>query len=76
MYQEEIANYPRDAVAHLCLAGVYSSEGLWGKAAEIAAGAVRLAPDWLGAYDGLANYDIDTQQPNATDHRTGACAET
>jgi len=61
VYQEEIANYPREARAHLDLAGVYSKQGLWGKAVGAGREAVRLAPDWVGGYDTLACYAISLQ---------------
>jgi eukaryotic-like serine/threonine-protein kinase len=66
VYEEEVASYPRDATAHAGLAGIYSAEGLWGKAAEIGSEAVRLAPDWLGGYEILANYFIDSQKFDET----------
>ena len=66
VYQEEIANYPRDAIAYADLAGVYTVEGLWGKAAEIDSEAVRLAPDWVGAYEILANCAICSQKFDET----------
>jgi eukaryotic-like serine/threonine-protein kinase len=66
VYHEEIANYPRDAIAYGDLAGVYSAEGLWGKAAEIGSEAVRLAPDWVVGYESLANYAIDSQKFDET----------
>ena len=66
VYQEEIANYPQDAIAHADLAGVYSAEGLWGKAYEIDNEAVRLAPDWVGGYESLANYAICSQKFDET----------
>jgi eukaryotic-like serine/threonine-protein kinase len=66
VYQEETANYPQDAVAHADLAGVYSAEGLWEKAAEVAGEAVRLDPNWLGGYETLANYALCTQKFNET----------
>ena len=66
VYQEEIANYPRDAIAYVDLAGVYTVEGLWGKAAEIDSEAVRLAPDWVSAYETLANCAICSQKFDET----------
>jgi eukaryotic-like serine/threonine-protein kinase len=66
VYQEEVENYPRDAIAHADLAGIYSAEGLWGKAAEVDAEAVRLAPDRLVGYETLANYAICSQKLDET----------
>ena len=61
VYQEEIASYPREARAYRDLGGVYSEEGLWGKAEEVGREAVRLSPDWVSGYESLANDAIDLQ---------------
>jgi serine/threonine protein kinase/Flp pilus assembly protein TadD len=66
VYQEEISNYPREALAYRDLAGVYSADGLWARAAEIGNEAVRLAPDWVAGYEALANYAIDLQRFDET----------
>jgi len=66
VYQEEVANYPRDATGYADLAGIYSAEGLWEKATDICREAVRLSPDWVVGYENLANYAIDSQQFDET----------
>jgi len=61
-YQEYIESYPRDFRAYGNLGVVYSTQGQYEKAAEVARQAVRLAPDRVGTYDGLANFTIALQR--------------
>ncbi|MGB8540251.1 MAG: protein kinase [Candidatus Acidiferrales bacterium] len=53
-YQETIESYPRDFRAYMILDGVYSDQGQYEKAAEVARQAVRLA-NGAPAYGNLAN---------------------
>jgi tetratricopeptide (TPR) repeat protein len=63
-YQEEIESYPRRYEAHALLGLVFDQEGQYEKAVEIKRGALRLRPDWIGNYLGLANYALATQRLN------------
>jgi len=65
-YQEYIESYPRDFRAYGNLGVVYSTQGQYEKAAEVTRQAVRLAPDRVGTYDGLANYTIALQRFDET----------
>jgi eukaryotic-like serine/threonine-protein kinase len=59
-YQEQIKSYPR-AEAYRNLATVYSQQGEYEKAAEMTRQAIRLAPDRVYQYEGLANYSLALQ---------------
>ena len=61
-YLEEIASYPRDAMAYANLGTVYSSQGRYDKAIEITKQALRLAPDRLANYLNPANYLLALQR--------------
>jgi eukaryotic-like serine/threonine-protein kinase len=63
-YQEEIESYPRRYEAYALLGLVFDQEGQYEKAVEIKRGALRLRPDWIGNYLGLANYALATQRLN------------
>jgi serine/threonine protein kinase/tetratricopeptide (TPR) repeat protein len=55
IFQEWVANYPRDGSAHLGLGNAYIAQGQYEKAAEAYREAVRLLPDGSSPYAGLAN---------------------
>ena len=63
-YQEEIESYPRRFEAYALLGLVFDQEGQYEKAVEIKRGALRLRPDWIGGYLGMANYDLASQRFN------------
>jgi eukaryotic-like serine/threonine-protein kinase len=63
-YQEEIESYPRRYEAYALLGLVFDQQGQYEKAVEIKRGALRLRPDWIGNYLGLANYALATQRFN------------
>jgi serine/threonine protein kinase/tetratricopeptide (TPR) repeat protein len=65
-YQEEIESYPREAATYGSLGTVFGEQGQYEKAAEITRQAVRLAPDWVGGYDNLANYFLALQRFDET----------
>jgi serine/threonine protein kinase/Tfp pilus assembly protein PilF len=60
--QERIDNYPRDYAAYGDLGLVFAQQGQYEKAAEVARQGVRLAPDYVGLYDNLANYALALQR--------------
>jgi tetratricopeptide (TPR) repeat protein len=60
-FQEEIDSYPRENGGY-DLANVYSEQGQYEKAVEISEQAVRLAPDYVGWYENLANYALALQR--------------
>jgi tetratricopeptide (TPR) repeat protein len=60
--QERIDNYPRDYAAYGDLGLVLAEQGQYEKAAEVARQGVRLAPDYVGLYDNLANYALALQR--------------
>jgi serine/threonine protein kinase/tetratricopeptide (TPR) repeat protein len=55
IFQEWVANYPRDGSAHLGLGNAYIAQGEYEKAGEAYREAVRLSPDGSSPYAGLAN---------------------
>ena len=61
-YQEEIESYPRADVAYGAIGIVFSSQGQYGKAAEITRQALRLAPASVYRYENLANYTLALQR--------------
>ena len=61
-HQEWIESYPRDSAAYNSFGIAYGAQGQYGKAAEVARQAVRLAPDNVGCYEGLANYTLALQR--------------
>jgi tetratricopeptide (TPR) repeat protein/predicted Ser/Thr protein kinase len=63
-YQEEIESYPRRFEAYALLGLVFDQEGQYEKAVEIKRGALRLRPDWVGSYLGIANYALASQRFN------------
>ena len=63
-YQEEIESYPRRFEAYALLGLVFDQEGQYEKAVEIKRGALRLRPDWVGNYLGIANYALASQRFN------------
>jgi tetratricopeptide (TPR) repeat protein len=60
--QAETESYPRDADAYFILATVIAEEGQYEKAAEITRQALRLAPDHVVFYGGLAGCDLALQR--------------
>jgi eukaryotic-like serine/threonine-protein kinase len=65
-FEEEIQNYPRDRRGHLGLANVYTSRGQYAQAVESYRQSLRLAPDSVGSYEGLANCLISLQHFDET----------
>jgi tetratricopeptide (TPR) repeat protein/predicted Ser/Thr protein kinase len=63
-YQEEIESYPRRYEAYALLGLVFDQEGQYEKAVEIKRVALRLRPDWVGGYLGMANYALASQRFN------------
>ena len=61
-YQETIESYPRSASAYNGLGIVYAEQGQYGKAAEVARQAVRLAPDRVSPHEALANHTLALQR--------------
>ena len=61
-FQEEIESYPLKAGEYVTLGVVLSGQGQYEKAAEVARQAVRLAPDWVGGYENLANDALALQR--------------
>ena len=62
--QEEIESYPRRFEAYALLGLVFDQGGQYEKAVEIKRGALRLRPDWVGNYLGIANYALASQRFN------------
>ncbi|MFZ1918904.1 MAG: winged helix-turn-helix domain-containing protein [Terriglobales bacterium] len=62
IFQEEIESYPLKAGEYVTLGVVLSGQGQYEKAAEAARQAVRLAPDWVGGYENLANDALALQR--------------
>jgi serine/threonine protein kinase len=60
--QEWIESYPRDYAAYGNLGLVLAAQGQYQKAGEIARQGVRLAPDYVGLYDNVANYALALQR--------------
>jgi eukaryotic-like serine/threonine-protein kinase len=60
--QAEIESYPRDPDAYFILATVIAEQGQYEKAAEITRQALRLAPDHVVFYGGLAGCDLGLQR--------------
>ena len=65
-YQEEIESYPRESGAYNRLGVVFALQGQYEKATEITRQAVRLAPDRVTYYEGLANYALCLQHFDET----------
>jgi serine/threonine protein kinase/tetratricopeptide (TPR) repeat protein len=65
-YQEEIESYPRYFAAHANLGIVYGAQGQYEKAVEVTKQAVRLAPERVGVYGGLANHTLALQRFDET----------
>ena len=65
-YQEEIESYPRYFAAHANLGTVYGAQGQYEKAVEVTKQAVRLAPERVGVYGGLANHTLALQRFDET----------
>jgi tetratricopeptide (TPR) repeat protein len=63
-YQEEIESYPRRYEAYALLGLVFDQEGQYEKAVEIKRVVLRLRPDWVGGYLGMANYALASQRFN------------
>ncbi len=61
-YQEEVESYPREYITYSNLGIVFGQQGQYEKAAEITRQAVRLAPDRVNAYGGLANCALPLQR--------------
>jgi serine/threonine protein kinase/tetratricopeptide (TPR) repeat protein len=62
VYEEMIADYPRDAGAYANLSLAYAAEGNYEKAVEAARHQHDLAPDSMGPYYNLANYFLALQR--------------
>jgi eukaryotic-like serine/threonine-protein kinase len=60
--QAEIESYPRDPDAYFILATVIAEQGQFEKAAEITRQALRLAPDHVVFYGGLAGCELALQR--------------
>ena len=61
-YREWIASYPRDYRAYLRLGTAYAEEGQYEKAVEINRESLRLAPDSVGPYANLTNFQLALQR--------------
>jgi eukaryotic-like serine/threonine-protein kinase len=61
-YQESITSYPRDHSAYNNLGTTYLSEGQYEKGAEVERSDLLLVPDFVGAYDDLANALLGLQR--------------
>jgi serine/threonine protein kinase/tetratricopeptide (TPR) repeat protein len=61
-YQEMIESYPRSSGAYGALGAVYSKQGQYEKGSEVTRQAMRLAPDWIGHYEALANFSLALQR--------------
>jgi DNA-binding winged helix-turn-helix (wHTH) protein/tetratricopeptide (TPR) repeat protein len=66
IFQEEIESYPLQAEEYVTLGVVLSSQGQYEKAAEAARQALRLAPDWVGGYENVANDTLALQRFDET----------
>jgi eukaryotic-like serine/threonine-protein kinase len=60
--QQEIESYPRRYEAYGLLGLEFDQQGQYEKAVEIARGAQRLKPDWIGNVLGVNNYALGTQR--------------
>ena len=65
-YQEEIENYPRESAADNDLGIVFASQGQYEKATEVTRQALRLSPDRVPPYAGLANFSLALQRFDET----------
>ncbi|MGA3088313.1 MAG: winged helix-turn-helix domain-containing protein [Terriglobales bacterium] len=65
-FEEEIASYPLRAGEYVTMGIVLSGRGQYEKAAEAARQAVRLAPDWVGGYENVANDALALQRFDET----------
>jgi tetratricopeptide (TPR) repeat protein len=65
-FQEEIESYPRYFAAYADLGTVYGAQGQYEKAVEVTKQAVRLAPERVGVYGGLANHTLALQRFDET----------
>ena len=65
-FQEQIESYPREAVWYDNLGAVFAAQGEYEKAAEITKRGLRLAPDRIAIYEGLANYTLALQRFDGT----------
>jgi tetratricopeptide (TPR) repeat protein len=61
-YQQLIDNYPRDSVGYFTLSTTYGSQGKYEKGIEIMRQAQQLAPDRIGSYSNLANFQLALQR--------------
>jgi eukaryotic-like serine/threonine-protein kinase len=61
-YEEQIESYPREEGAYLNLGGVFASQGQYQNAAQITRQALRLSPDYVAVYEGLANLGVALQR--------------
>jgi eukaryotic-like serine/threonine-protein kinase len=61
-YEEEIANYPRDRATYIHLGIADNEEGQYEKAVAAFRAALQLAPDYLAAYDDLANAQLGAER--------------
>jgi eukaryotic-like serine/threonine-protein kinase len=66
--QQEVAAYPRDPRAYSDLAGAYAGDGLLEKAMETSRQVVRMTPDSLGAYEGMADLALDLGRFDEAQH--------
>jgi len=64
--QEEIDNYPREARAYSNLGVIFNEQGQYEKATEVTRQSVRLAPDRVAPYEGLADYALALQRFDET----------
>jgi eukaryotic-like serine/threonine-protein kinase len=60
--REEITNYPRESAFYNQLGLVLDAQGKYDQAVEVTRQAVRLSPDWVGAYENLSNYLLALQR--------------
>jgi len=60
-YQEEIEDYPRDAIAYGNLAGLFAAQGQYEKAVESVRQQIHRSPT-SGGYSGLANWTLALQR--------------
>jgi len=61
-YREMAESYPRASSPYFSLGYVYGEQGQYEKAAEMTTQAVRLAPDYVAAYENLANFELALQR--------------
>jgi DNA-binding winged helix-turn-helix (wHTH) protein len=66
IFQEEIESYPLKGGEYVTLGVLLSAQGQYEKAAGAARQAARLAPDWVGGYENLANDDLALQRLDET----------